>query len=201
MRSRWRSSCTSGACFSWNEWATTLSEEIALAQADGDPDTGTTYYHHWLAASIERLVADAGAAPAADLARTRECMAPRRAPHTPRQPDRAAGRRTSRPERSAWAPRRDTGGHPADLLVSPMDPEGLRRDDQIIRRTWMSGSGRAPRERNPSCHAATRALYRDTDDQKLGGVCSGLGGRYFDLDPFARARGVRARRSHSAAPR
>ena len=28
-----------------------------------------------------------------------------------------------------------------------------------------------------------RTLYRDTDDQKLGGVCSGLG-RYFDLDPL-----------------
>ena len=26
-------------------------------------------------------------------------------------------------------------------------------------------------------------LYRDTDDQKLGGVCSGLA-RYFDLDPL-----------------
>ena len=28
-----------------------------------------------------------------------------------------------------------------------------------------------------------RNLYRDTDDQKLGGVCSGLA-RYFDLDPL-----------------
>ena len=28
-----------------------------------------------------------------------------------------------------------------------------------------------------------RTLYRDTDDQKLGGVCSGLA-RYFDLDPL-----------------
>mgnify|MGYP001821175214 FL=1 len=26
-------------------------------------------------------------------------------------------------------------------------------------------------------------LYRDTDDQKIGGVCSGLA-RYFDLDPL-----------------
>lgn len=28
-----------------------------------------------------------------------------------------------------------------------------------------------------------RQLYRDTDDQKLGGVCSGLA-HYFDLDPL-----------------
>ena len=28
-----------------------------------------------------------------------------------------------------------------------------------------------------------RTLYRDTDDQKIGGVCSGLA-RYFDLDPL-----------------
>lgn len=28
-----------------------------------------------------------------------------------------------------------------------------------------------------------RQLYRDTEDQKIGGVCSGLA-RYFDLDPL-----------------
>ena len=28
-----------------------------------------------------------------------------------------------------------------------------------------------------------RKLYRDTNDQKIGGVCSGLA-RYFDLDPL-----------------
>lgn len=28
-----------------------------------------------------------------------------------------------------------------------------------------------------------RKLYRDTDNQKIGGVCAGLG-RYFDLDPL-----------------
>ena len=44
------------AClFTWSEWAATLSAEIARAQAVGDADLGTTYYHHWLAA-LERLV-------------------------------------------------------------------------------------------------------------------------------------------------
>jgi len=42
--------------FTWPEWAAVLSEEIAKAQAAGDPDLGNSYYHHWLAAleSISR---------------------------------------------------------------------------------------------------------------------------------------------------
>lgn len=46
-------------CFTWSEWSRTLAEEIAAAQRRGDPDLGTTYYHHWLAA-LERLVAEKG---------------------------------------------------------------------------------------------------------------------------------------------
>jgi nitrile hydratase accessory protein len=56
--------------FSWTEWAATLGEEIKKAQAAGDPDTGETYYRHWLAA-LERLVAAKGLADAQTLARTR----------------------------------------------------------------------------------------------------------------------------------
>ncbi|MBX2882842.1 MAG: nitrile hydratase accessory protein [Granulosicoccus sp.] len=41
--------------FSWKEWATELSAEIAKAQAEGDPDLGDTYYLHWLSA-LEKLV-------------------------------------------------------------------------------------------------------------------------------------------------
>jgi nitrile hydratase accessory protein len=41
--------------FTWGEWAETLSAEIRAAQAAGDPDTGETYYSHWLRA-LERLV-------------------------------------------------------------------------------------------------------------------------------------------------
>ncbi len=48
-------------CFAWSEWATYLSEAIRQAQADGDPDTGETYYQHWLSA-LERLVTDKGLA-------------------------------------------------------------------------------------------------------------------------------------------
>src|ERR1700732_5190136 len=49
--------------FSWNEWARTLADEISRAQAAGDPDTGETYYRHWLA-TLERLVAEKGVASA-----------------------------------------------------------------------------------------------------------------------------------------
>jgi nitrile hydratase accessory protein len=57
--------------FTWQEWALTLGDEIKNAQAAGDPDTGETYYQHWLA-TLERLVAAKGVADAATLARTRK---------------------------------------------------------------------------------------------------------------------------------
>ncbi|MBL8567654.1 MAG: nitrile hydratase accessory protein [Phreatobacter sp.] len=41
--------------FTWGEWAETLSATIRAAQAAGDPDTGETYYTHWLNA-LEQLV-------------------------------------------------------------------------------------------------------------------------------------------------
>lgn len=41
--------------FTAAEWAETLGAEIRRAQAAGDPDDGTTYYRHWLAA-LERLL-------------------------------------------------------------------------------------------------------------------------------------------------
>jgi nitrile hydratase accessory protein len=68
--------------FSWKEWAAALGEEIKKAQAAGDPDTGETYYRHWLAA-LERLVAAKGLADAQSLARTRDAWqrACERTPH------------------------------------------------------------------------------------------------------------------------
>ena len=45
--------------FAWNEWSAMLGEEIKKAQAAGDPDTGETYYHHWLA-TLERMVGAKG---------------------------------------------------------------------------------------------------------------------------------------------
>jgi nitrile hydratase accessory protein len=47
--------------FTWGEWAAALAVEIRRAQAAGDPDTGKTYYSHWLAA-LEKIVAEKGVA-------------------------------------------------------------------------------------------------------------------------------------------
>jgi nitrile hydratase accessory protein len=68
--------------FTWKEWAVTLGEEIKKAQAAGDPDTGDTYYHHWLA-TLERIVAAKGLADTGALARTRDAwqQACARTPH------------------------------------------------------------------------------------------------------------------------
>ena len=68
--------------FTWSEWAATLAEEIVRAQAAGDPDTGETYYRHWLAA-LERLVAHKGVTSPEALARCRDAWhhAAARTPH------------------------------------------------------------------------------------------------------------------------
>jgi nitrile hydratase accessory protein len=60
--------------FDWPEWAAALAAEIRQAQAAGDPDTGDTYYHHWLAA-LEGLVAAKGIADPARLGRCRDAWA------------------------------------------------------------------------------------------------------------------------------
>jgi nitrile hydratase accessory protein len=67
--------------FTWPEWAAALAAEIKRAQAAGDPDTGHTYYRHWLNA-LERLVAEKGVADAGGLARYRDAWA-RAAHRTP----------------------------------------------------------------------------------------------------------------------
>lgn len=68
--------------FTWGEWAGLLGEEIKKAQAAGDADTGSTYYHHWLA-TLERIVAMKGLADGDALARTRHAWehAAARTPH------------------------------------------------------------------------------------------------------------------------
>jgi nitrile hydratase accessory protein len=68
--------------FTWSEWAAALGEEIKRAQRAGDPDTGETYYRHWLA-TLERLVAAKGVASAETLERYRDAWdrAADRTPH------------------------------------------------------------------------------------------------------------------------
>jgi nitrile hydratase accessory protein len=67
--------------FTWPEWAAALARQIAHAQASGEPDTGEHYYRHWLAA-LEQLLAERGAAPAADVHRAEHAWA-RAAARTP----------------------------------------------------------------------------------------------------------------------
>ena len=57
--------------FTWGEWAAALAAEIKRAQAAGDPDTGETYYRHWLAA-LERMIAEKGIATHSTLHRYRD---------------------------------------------------------------------------------------------------------------------------------
>ena len=68
--------------FSWTEWAATLADEIKRAQAAGDPDTGETYYRHWLA-TLENLIAEKGLTTADALHRYRDAWdhAADRTPH------------------------------------------------------------------------------------------------------------------------
>ena len=68
--------------FTWKEWAKILGEEIKKAQAAGDPDTGETYYQHWLA-TLERILSEKGVTDPIILARTRDAWqrACARTPH------------------------------------------------------------------------------------------------------------------------
>jgi nitrile hydratase accessory protein len=68
--------------FTWREWADALAARIASAHAEGDPDLGDTYYHHWLGA-LEDLLEAKGIGSAVETARWRDAWqhAGRRTPH------------------------------------------------------------------------------------------------------------------------
>jgi len=54
--------------FTWREWADALAAELSAAAAHGEPDEGSHYYEHWLAA-LEKLVTKTGVVPAQELQR------------------------------------------------------------------------------------------------------------------------------------
>ena len=68
--------------FTWKEWAATLAAELKAAADRGEPDDGSRYYDHWLAA-LERLVAAKGLTDPAALAARKEAWAEayRHTPH------------------------------------------------------------------------------------------------------------------------
>jgi nitrile hydratase accessory protein len=68
--------------FTWKEWAAALAEELQSAASRGEPDDGSRYYEHWLAA-LERLVAAKGLAEPGALTLRKEAWtdAYRNTPH------------------------------------------------------------------------------------------------------------------------
>src|SRR5215831_9224639 len=68
--------------FTWKEWAAALAVELKSAADRGQPDDGTHYYDHWLAA-LERLVTTKGLSDAAALLARKEAWADayRHTPH------------------------------------------------------------------------------------------------------------------------
>lgn len=68
--------------FTWKEWAAALADEIKRASDRGQPDDGSRYYEHWLAA-LERLVTAKGLSDPASLLARKEAWADAYR-HTPR---------------------------------------------------------------------------------------------------------------------
>jgi len=68
--------------FTWKEWAATLADELRRAAACGEPDDGSRYYGHWLAA-LERLVVAKGFSDPATLLARKDAWADayRHTPH------------------------------------------------------------------------------------------------------------------------
>jgi len=68
--------------FSWREWAAALADELRAAAECGEPDDGSRYYQHWLAA-LERLVVAKRLSDPATLLARKEAWAEayRRTPH------------------------------------------------------------------------------------------------------------------------
>ena len=68
--------------FTWTEWAATLAAELKAAADRGEPDDGSHYYDHWLAA-LERLLTTKGLTDAASLLARKEAWADayRHTPH------------------------------------------------------------------------------------------------------------------------
>ena len=68
--------------FTWKEWAAALADELKAAADRGEPDDGSHYYDHWVAA-LERLVAAKGLTDPAEMLERKEAWADayRHTPH------------------------------------------------------------------------------------------------------------------------
>ena len=68
--------------FTWSEWARVLGDQLKAAADRGEPDDGSHYYEHWLAA-LEQLVTAKGLTDRAALETRKEAWAEayRHTPH------------------------------------------------------------------------------------------------------------------------
>jgi nitrile hydratase accessory protein len=68
--------------FTWKEWAAALADELKAAADRGEPDDGSRYYEHWLAA-LERLVTSKNLSNPAEMDARKEAWADayRHTPH------------------------------------------------------------------------------------------------------------------------
>jgi nitrile hydratase accessory protein len=68
--------------YTWKEWAAALADQLQAAARRGEPDDGSRYYEHWLAA-LEKLVTEKGLADPASLSARKAAWADayRHTPH------------------------------------------------------------------------------------------------------------------------
>jgi nitrile hydratase accessory protein len=68
--------------FTWKEWAAALADELKAAADRAEPDDGSRYYEHWLAA-LERLVTSKNLSNPAEMDARKEAWADayRHTPH------------------------------------------------------------------------------------------------------------------------
>jgi len=68
--------------FTWKEWAAALAAQLQAAADRGEPDDGSHYYDHWVAA-LERLAAEKGLTNPSELVERKEAWADayRHTPH------------------------------------------------------------------------------------------------------------------------
>lgn len=60
--------------FTWKEWAAALAAELRAAEETGQPDDGSQYYLHWLAA-LEKLSVAKGLSDSAAMRERKEAWA------------------------------------------------------------------------------------------------------------------------------
>ena len=74
--------------FTWTEWTTALGAQLQAAAARGEPDDGSRYFEHWLAA-LEQLVAEKQLTDRTALRAAQGSVGRRLSPHAARSPCRA----------------------------------------------------------------------------------------------------------------